>query len=189
MQSGNMGRNPTVNRDGYGGSRKYWGTVQEVLLENRRVTKGGCWEWTGGTNGKQGYGQFRVRGKRVQVHRASYEAFIGPIPNGLFACHRCDNKLCFNPSHLFLGTPRDNAWDASVKGRLGRFKHPGNPALTVSERRAIYQQRTRIRYHTDPEYRESHRAYQRRRHGCKPWQPGSVGRPPMESYPKTQEAA
>jgi len=52
------------------------------------------------------------------TYRESYEANVGPIPAGFFVCHRCDYPPCWRPSHLFLGTPKDNLMDASRKGRL-----------------------------------------------------------------------
>ncbi len=78
----------------------------------------GCWEWTGSGNGIQGYGQVRIAGKCIQAHRRSWEMEFGPIPDGLFVLHRCDNRPCVRPSHLFLGTLSDNMHDCSRKGRL-----------------------------------------------------------------------
>lgn len=78
-----------------------------------------CWNWTSALRSK-GYGDFLVRGKeRCAAHRLSYIWAYGPIPNGLFVLHRCDNKLCVNPAHLFLGTHHDNMNDLTTKRRLG----------------------------------------------------------------------
>jgi hypothetical protein len=51
------------------------------------------------------------------AHRAAYRFWVGEIPDGLFVCHRCDNRRCCNPAHMFLGTPLDNHRDCIAKGR------------------------------------------------------------------------
>lgn len=95
--------------------------MDRVELFWTRVTKGeSCWEWQGNRN-RLGYGVIRVEpgrlARRVLTHRFSWELHNGPIPSGLFVCHRCDNPPCVNPAHLFLGTMRDNTRDMMAKGR------------------------------------------------------------------------
>ena len=82
-----------------------------------------CWLWTGGMDGS-GYGRF-FNGKQVTTHRFSYELHKGEIPPGICVLHHCDTPLCVNPSHLFLGTKKDNAVDRENKGRGGQWIRRG----------------------------------------------------------------
>ena len=76
----------------------------------------GCWVWTAATNSR-GYGHATFDGARTYAHRIAYTLAYGPIPEGMFVCHRCDNPPCCNPAHLFVGTAADNAQDMAAKGR------------------------------------------------------------------------
>lgn len=79
------------------------------------VTETGCWLWTGGKN-KNGYGNFRDRGRTRSAHKVSYERHVGCVPQGLFLLHSCHTRSCVNPSHLRLGTAKENAEDRKKDG-------------------------------------------------------------------------
>ena len=69
---------------------------------------------------RTGYGVVSINAKQHFAHRLSYQVHKGEIPARLKVCHRCDNTLCINPDHLFLGTDADNAADKVGKGRQAR---------------------------------------------------------------------
>jgi hypothetical protein len=87
----------------------------KARLMERREISGDCWLYTGIL--KKGYGRMGYRGRMVAAHRVAYEILKGPIPVGLYVCHKCDVRNCFNPDHLFLGTHQDNMADMVSKGR------------------------------------------------------------------------
>lgn len=83
----------------------------------------GCWEWMAGRDSATGYGRIRIgrAGSKHQLaHRVSWELANGPIPDGLWVLHHCDNPPCVNPAHLYLGTTIDNNRDRDARGRTAR---------------------------------------------------------------------
>ena len=81
-----------------------------------RTKENKCWEWKGSRH-DWGYGAIPYKKQKLSAHRFAYETFVAPIPEGMFVCHHCDNPICSNPSHLFLGTNLDNIKDCVKKGR------------------------------------------------------------------------
>jgi hypothetical protein len=81
-----------------------------------------CWNWIASLS-KFGYGKFSLnRSKWIFAHRFSYEYFNHNISDDLFVCHKCDNRKCVNPKHLFLGTAKDNMVDCKNKNRTYKPK-------------------------------------------------------------------
>lgn len=101
---------------------KFWKRVNKGQLNE-------CWEWASWTNDR-GYGRFYHQGRYFYAHRLSWYLEHGDDPLARFVCHKCDNPICVNPSHLFVGTQDDNMSDMARKGRASRVprvlgtKHP-----------------------------------------------------------------
>lgn len=96
----------------YTGKERFWSKVIIKGLDD-------CWEWTGNTtkgNGK-GYGRFRIDNKMLLAHRLSWIFTHGYIPEGKLILHKCDNPLCINPNHLYLGTNSNNMKDKFKRNR------------------------------------------------------------------------
>jgi hypothetical protein len=91
-----------------------------------------CWLWLS-TIHDSGYGLLWRNGKHVRAHRVSYEHFVGPIPEGLHVCHRCDVPCCVNPDHLFLGTHCDNMRDMASKARASHGERRPGARLTADD--------------------------------------------------------
>lgn len=96
----------------------------ERIFSRREILENGCWKYSGFKNEK-GYGKIQIGRTPRSVHRIIWAFFNGREPKAnYFICHHCDNPSCFNPDHLFEGTPKDNSQDMIRKGRAFLQKNP-----------------------------------------------------------------
>lgn len=146
----------------------------ERVKGNCDIPPSGCWIWKG-YQYNNGYGMTSYDGKNVTVHRQMYGIVHGvKIDRWIYVCHRCDVKLCCNPDHLWLGTPKQNSQDSAIKGRHQEGRktecHRGHPLSGDNVRISLQKNGTSIRRvcltceqinHSTPEYKARAAARQR----------------------------
>lgn len=114
----------------------------------QRITPSdGCWECHSSLN-VGGYPRARVNGEEWLLHRLAWTLFYAPIPESIYVCHKCDNRRCARPDHLFLGTHKENMVDSVQKKRSKRFHthcirgHEYTPGNTMWGKFGDYQRRS-----------------------------------------------
>ena len=105
--------------------KRFWNKVDQVNFDE-------CWNWLGYKD-RDGRGQFKFAGKKVQAHRFMWEIEVDAIPEGMHVLHTCDNPSCVNPYHLWLGTNDDNIADKVKKGRQSKGETIKQSKLTTEE--------------------------------------------------------
>ena len=121
--------------------KRFWDKV------NKNGTNG-CWIWTGAGRGT-GYGAFKYNEKVYDAHRFVLEILSKtPIPKEKVACHRCDNRRCVNPDHLYLGTPKTNYDDMIRRNRdnFAKGEQAGGSKLTSIQVKEIRKKYIPFKY-------------------------------------------
>ena len=110
--------------------------IESRFYQKVRKEPSGCHEWTGHVM-RNGYGQVSFHQKPEYSHRVAWELAFGPIPEGKYILHKCDNRKCVNPEHLFTGTFQDNMDDMVRKKRQASGNRSGRRKISSDLARKI----------------------------------------------------
>lgn len=117
---------------------------EAFILERIDVQSSGCWIWTGNLSVRGTRARFNWGQSGEYAYRIAYRVFVGPIPDGLYICHHCDDGRCVNPDHLYAGTAKQNSADCHQRGRavmpaMRGEEHPrAHPEEIVQQVRTAY---------------------------------------------------
>jgi len=109
----------TIGRDPRGNIKRYK-SFSDRFWDKVDKQSNGCWEWLGGTN--KGYGAVSHEGSMKLAHRVAWRLLNGGIPSGVLVLHKCDNRRCVNPEHLYLGSYSDNNLDRAVRNPSNQWR-------------------------------------------------------------------
>jgi len=110
--------------------------IDRFMSNINKVIESGCWEWKNSVV-CHGYGNIKINKKNIRVHRFSYELHYGEFEPELHVLHKCDNRKCVNPEHLFLGINKDNVDDKVSKDRQAQGSQNGNSLLNENQVKEI----------------------------------------------------
>ena len=146
----------------------------EIYLRQRfesRIKKApsGCWLWTGGIYGSRNAergprGALQIGGKIFSASRTSWRLYKGEIPEGLFVLHDCDNSLCVNPEHLYLGTQAQNMDDVAKRRRSAHLKLTADQVRYIRDNPQISLNQLAREYGVDPSSIAAVRKFETHRH-------------------------
>lgn len=102
----------------------------KLRFEKMFIASPNCWEWIGALS--KGYGSFRFTKTNDSAHRVAWMLYRGKIPNGVCVLHKCDNKRCVNPNHLYLGDHKQNMRDAIERKQWKPFLGESHPSAKLT---------------------------------------------------------